>query len=109
MKIILPQRAGRQLSPGAPPHRPNERGFVAVLVMMTLLTLVLAFVASNAYVLSELKQELRLIEHRQLQRLGSRPPPKASTLLSPTNQTSPGKGAPGGSPVNEGQTNQSQI
>jgi len=42
MKITLPQRAR--------PHRPNEHGFVAVLVMMTLLVLVLAWVASNAQV-----------------------------------------------------------
>ena len=68
-------------------RRRNERGFFAVIVMITLLALMMVFVASNTGSLNQVSQELRIVERRQLQRAGLSEPPENTTLQSPANQT----------------------
>jgi hypothetical protein len=51
-------------------HRKREDGVVAVIVMLALLALVLAFIIANLNTLSELRGELKRVEKRQIRRLG---------------------------------------
>ena len=80
MKIILPGHQSSQ-------RHQNECGFVAVIVMITLLAIMLIYIASNTHVLGELHKQLRLIEQKQLQRTSGTKSPENTTLQSPTNQT----------------------
>lgn len=59
MKIQIQSRANRR----------NEEGIVAVIVMIALLGLVLAFIIANLHTLSDLHRELKLIEQKQTRRL----------------------------------------
>jgi hypothetical protein len=51
-------------------RRKREDGVVAVIVMLALLALVLAFIIANLNTLSELRGELKKVEKRQIRRLG---------------------------------------
>jgi Tfp pilus assembly protein PilX len=50
-------------------HRPRERGFFLVIVMLMLASIMMLYVAANSRRLTNLKQEIRLIEQKQVQRL----------------------------------------
>ena len=57
-------------------QRGRERG-MAVLVVIVLLSIMAVFVLSNGRALGQLKQELKLVEKRQLRRLEPKPPTRA--------------------------------
>ena len=103
MKIILPGRTGKPGTIGSRPRCRNERGFFAVIVMITLLAIMLIYIASNTHVLGELHQQLRLVEQKQLQRTVGSQTPENTTLQSPTNQTGQLTNAPSLSPVSDKQ------
>jgi hypothetical protein len=48
----------------------NSRDGMAVIVVLILLGLILAFICANMHTLSELRGEMKLIEQKQLRRLG---------------------------------------
>lgn len=50
-------------------RRPRERGFFLVIVMLMLVSIMLLYVAANGRRLTNLRQEIRLIEQQQIQRL----------------------------------------
>jgi hypothetical protein len=49
--------------------RASEKGFVAVVVMLILLSLVAVYIAANIRSLNHLQSELKEVEQRQLERL----------------------------------------
>jgi hypothetical protein len=79
-------------------RRRNERGFFAVIVIMMLLAIMLIYVASNTRVLNELHQELKWIEHKQLQRMDGRQPQDGAVIQSQTNQPAQSNSARTSSP-----------
>jgi hypothetical protein len=56
------------LTPG---RRGAERGWVASVIVLILLLVVVALVASNAVAVQNLRRELRLVEQRQIQHYGT--------------------------------------
>ncbi|MHB8523166.1 MAG: hypothetical protein ACYDH9_20770 [Limisphaerales bacterium] len=69
-------------------HRPlaSDRGF-AVLVLLVLLSIMLLLVAGNTRTVNLLRQELKLVEKRQVERLAigatNRPPAGVNTTKPP--------------------------
>lgn len=61
----------------------RRQGGVAVIVMLVLLSLIVAYVAANIRTLNFLQKELKLTEQRQIRRLNAMRPPVE--LLSITN------------------------
>ncbi|MGD0537367.1 MAG: hypothetical protein ABSC03_06950 [Verrucomicrobiota bacterium] len=51
--------------------RGAERGWVASLIVLILLLVVVALVASNTVAVQNLRRELRLVEQRQIQHYGT--------------------------------------
>ena len=51
------------------PHRSRERGFFLIIVLLALTAIMLIYLTVNARRLAVLKQDLRLIEQKQVQRL----------------------------------------
>jgi type II secretory pathway component PulK len=68
---------------GGPASRRNEQG-MAVVIVITLLAILLIFVAGNIRTLHLLNRELKLLEKRQIQRLQTTT--LQSSSLSNTNQ-----------------------
>ena len=50
-------------------RRNSQGGFVAVVIMFILLSMVLAFIVANGRVVTDLHSEIRLIEKNQMRRL----------------------------------------
>jgi len=72
MKILIPSRAR---------NRNRQGGFVAVIVMMILLGLILAYIVANLHALATLHGDMKVVEQKQIQRLAH-----ASTNAPPVPQ-----------------------
>lgn len=57
-----------KLCPASESHRPRERGFFLVIVLLAITAIMLIYLTVNARRLAVLKQDLRLVEQRQIQR-----------------------------------------
>ena len=73
---------------GGPAFRRNEQG-MAVVIVMTILAILLIFVAGNIRTLHNLNRELKLLEKQQIKRLQavSRQPSGLSNTNQPPAQT----------------------
>lgn len=79
--------------------RQRQRG-VAILVVLTLLSVLLIYIVGNARALRSLDQELKLMERRQVQRLKALNATNAPAAVRPaiTNAPATGGAAPGQAP-----------
>lgn len=58
-----------KLQHSAPAHRPRQQGFFLVVVMLILAAIMLLYSAANGRRLANLRDEIRLTERQQIQRL----------------------------------------
>ena len=61
--------------------RRSERGFM-IIAMMALLALMLIYVAASTRSLHQLRQELKLVEQKQIQRLQPAPAPRTNATAA---------------------------
>jgi hypothetical protein len=57
-----------RLLPAGRHPRANERGFL-VIALLTIITIMLLYIAANLHVLAALKRDLRVVEQKQVQLL----------------------------------------
>ena len=64
-------------------RRRTEQGFFLVVVMFILATIMLIYLAANSRRLANLKREIRLVEHKQVQRLNRSPSVATNSIPAP--------------------------
>jgi hypothetical protein len=72
MKLLAPIHRRRQ----------GQRGFL-VIALLAIISIMLVYIAANLHVLAALKQDLRLVEQKQVQRLAKMHEPVATTNAAP--------------------------
>lgn len=76
-----------KLQRSSPAARPREQGFFLVIVMLILAAIMLLYSAANGRRLANLREEIRLVERQQQQRLNHSPNvatnPPAAPLIAP--------------------------
>lgn len=64
-------------------RRTRERGFFLVIVMLIMASIMMIYVAANSRRLTNLKNEIRLVEQKQVQRLNHSATVATNTVATP--------------------------
>ena len=65
-------------------RRARERGFFLVIVMLIMASIMMIYVAANSRRLTNLKNEIRLVEQKQVQRLNHPATVATNNIATPT-------------------------